>query len=424
MHYGFLILVGLVILFTLLGTLLWGKKNPDGVFVACGDGVQIGWSDDGITWNASTHANGGLPFGVGGIAYTVVKDNDIWVAGGNPAGDRTRQILWSDDQGKTWHDSTGVQIGSVAGSYTYIIEYGGGKWVAGGTPDGTGLPSLVYSSDGKNWNTISQAVIPFGVETPVVSMISYLNGKWIAGGKWGIGLGTGPKMYYSGNGIDWFPSRTLDIGGHVFGVEDNDSPSSSVYGNGIYVSVGNQQNGNTIWLSYDTDTWFTPLVNPFSTSASVISIKFYGGMFVAVGIYASGGTISAWSDDGLTWTIGTGFGTLTTNMYLDTIIPPSKNTKRWFVGGGIGGTGYYGLGYYSENGKDWTSITDTIFLDGNFNFLASGWSGRQSDSTQRTIAVGYSSDDQNIYYSDDRISWTLADGVFETGNDVLQVRYG
>ena len=79
--FGLLFLFCMVILFALLGTLVWGKKNPDGIFLACGNNeVQIGWSDNGETWTASTHAEGGLPFGTGGIAYNINKGNSMWVA--------------------------------------------------------------------------------------------------------------------------------------------------------------------------------------------------------------------------------------------------------------------------------------------------------------------------------------------------------
>jgi hypothetical protein len=407
---GLLILFGLVILFTLLGTLYWGNKNPDGVFLTCGDNeVQIGWSEDGITWTAGTHVEGGLPFGTGGIAYYLNKGNKIWVAGGKPAGDRTRQLIWSDDSGKNWNDSTGEQFGSNSNAFARFLLFAGGRWVAGGSPTVADQNIVVYSNDGKNWSAVNDQ--PFGTGAGTVGGISHTNDKWFLCGKGSTGAVV--KIWSSSDGINWTPAD-----GTPFGTNVGSNPDEVLYGNGVYVAVGGSNENGSLWRSTDGQTWSEATVNPFTTvtTASTRSAVFYDGMFVVAGSYVSDGTISAWSTDGDTWVAGTGLGTLSSGYRLNKILPPSNKTNRWIAGGA---TSSDSLGYYSLNGKDWTVITNNFFDGGDIQDFVNSWSGR-------TVGVGKATGSDNVYYTNDRITWTESDSIFGSGtsNTLLEVRYG
>lgn len=410
------VLVCLVILFTLLGTLVFNKKNYNGYFLACGSNIsQIGYSDDGSYWYGTQHDNGDLPFGLTGSAYNIERNNGIWVAVGAPGGERTRQIIWSDGNGKIWSDSTGDQFSNDSSASGSTLAYGNGVWVAGGTGGVASGTTLLYSNDGKAWTTVNDS--PFGDGEGSCAVVQYLNGRFLAGGKGSAGSTV--KIWSSTNGVDWTAAT-----GTPFGTNTSANPTKFAYGNGVYVAVGLGSN-NTIWKSSDGQTWSENSSSPYDQMVTMWDVRFSGGLFVTVSEHDpdNNGPIVAWSTDGDTWTAGTGTGTLSTGYFMDNILTPDLNSGKWLIGGG---TGSNGLAFYSTDGKSWTQVTDTLFPGGDFKSSASGWVGRVSDSDKRYLAVGSASGSQNVYYSSDRVNWTQATSIFGsgTGNTIDQVRYG
>lgn len=414
---SFVVIVCLVILFTLLGTLLWDKKDKhNGYFVACGSNeVQIGYSDDGIDWNASTHIEGGLPFGTSGVAYDLVKANGIWVAVGNPSGSRTRQIIWSGDNGITWNDSTGNQFSSDSSAEGLTIAFGNGVWVAGGKGAVTSGTTLVYSRNGKDWSTVNND--PFGNGEGTCTVVQYVNGRFLAGGKGSTG--SVAKIWSSTDGINWTAAT-----GTPFGTNAASNPTKFTYGKGVYVAVGLAgDDANTKWRSTNGIAWTASAISGFGNGVTIWDVKFHNNLFVAAGVFNSGGPVVAWSTDGDTWTAGTGTGTLSSGYFMDNILIPDQKNNKWLIGGG---TGSNGLAFYSTDGKDWTQVTDTLFPGGAVRSTTGGWKDKSFHSDVRYMAVGNASGSQNVYYSSDKVNWTQADSVFGsgTGNTIDQVKYG
>ncbi len=419
-----LTLVCLVILFTLLGTLLWNKKNSDGVFMACGDNdAQIGWSNDGSEWNAGIHADGGTPFGSGGTAININKGRDLWVAAGNPDGDRTRQLVWSNDDGNRWNDSTGTQFSSASGAQARVVQYGNNIWVAGGSPGTTGGYNVLHSTDGKQWGAADGE--PFGTNSDAtVANIQYLNDRWLAAGNGGTGGGTTAKIWYSINGTSWSAAT-----GSPFGTTDSTNPSRFAYGDGVYVAVGGSD--DQIWYSTDGIDWTAADSHPFGSGGVVWDVKFYDGQFVTVGQYVSGGALTAWSTDGDTWEAGNLSSGPSTDNSLDNIQIPNEFNQYWLITGGTDGTSGASLYYTSTDGREWNIGEQTLFSTGNIQSSAAGFEGRKFDSTDRTLVVGISGTNQNVFYSQERagITWTAATNaadVFGIGVDktIVEARYG
>jgi hypothetical protein len=72
-----------------------------------GNSINFAWSEDGITWTASTS----IPFGTGGTVHSVAWNGSLWVAGGNG---NSINFAWSTN-GKSWSTSASVQFGTVYG---------------------------------------------------------------------------------------------------------------------------------------------------------------------------------------------------------------------------------------------------------------------------------------------------------------------
>ena len=426
-----IVLLSLVILFTLLGTLVWNKKNSTGIFLACGSNkAQIGWSDDGSNWNASVHQKGSLPFGDGGTAYYINQSTrDFWVAGGDLDGGSTRHLLWSDDQGKTWNDSTGEQFGTNTGSFARFFEYKNGIWVAGGKPNVAGSNMVIYSKDGKNWEKVSGN--PFGTGAGTVSVVQYVNDRWLVGGNGGAGNGDVVKIWSSKDGINW-----TQASGTPFKTGDNSNPTKFAYGNGVFVAVGRETtpDSESIWYSDNGQLWVPSVNQPFKNTGSLWDVVFSDGIFVAVGEYVTGGTVVAYSTNGKDWYSGTFSEEPSGANFVDNILPPNSYVDNWFIGGGTDSsspTSGKSLAYVSTNGKNWELVDQTIFEQGDIKSSAFGFTGRRNDSEDRSIVVGQDADGEVIYHSDTRKSgtWKKASNsatVFGNGpdNTITQARYG
>lgn len=390
-----LLIIALVILFTLLGTLVWGKKNHNGTFVINSQSSKnnLIYSEDAETWTAAVDEDGNNPFGDTGAALDVHWARGRWVAVGNPESDNGNTMAWSDDA-KTWTYGTGQNFGTTVGSTGRFVRFGDGLWVAGGTPGTSGNSVLKYSSDGKSWNDASGE--PFGDGTSgTCSAIAFHDDLWVAGGNNG---GSGPKIFYSSNGIRWTAATGTPFGSAT------SVPIVFAYGNDRWVAVGNDVSGSgsLIWYSDNGKAW-SESTHPFTSSASTVwDIKYYGGLFVASGVFGTGGTILAYSTDGITFTAAEGLGTLAVGYYIDNVMIPSNG---YWLANGTDGTD--GIVYRSTDGINWTDVTPDTFFPGPSG-LSRGetWGKVYRGKKYRAVVTGSSATaNANIYWTENGTDW-------------------
>ena len=229
-------------------------------YVTVGDNNIIKWSMNGFAWNdiTYTHSTNYNLYGVAGNVSTYIAvgksghivrttnaptawsevssgitvdlwgieyDNGVWVAGG---GDKT--IIYSTDDGVTWHNA--IKTGDENAHNVFIrdIVYGNGKFVAI-SPYGNSY----YSTDGINW-TYSQ----FGSTGNNQQLgICYGGGKYVSVGYYN-------RVYCSVDGInDWklyLNERDFLYINYLEKIR---------YLNNIYIGVGQ----GSIQLSQDGAVW-------------------------------------------------------------------------------------------------------------------------------------------------------------------------
>ena len=382
-----------------------------------------------------------LPKGGGDIPFVIPRQ---WVAVG--ASSDNENIIYSSDEGKTWISSTGSTFGEEGFG---AASDNNGNWVAVGVAGRSDpVESVVFSSDnGESW--IAGARGSEG--DPVLSeggsfVATDKEGMWVA-----VGEDSGGEniIYSSNNGETW------DIAtGSIFG--------SGGYGNsvatsrGIWIAVGAADDGESnIVRSIDGKEWSVPSGYTFTSGGTGNSITTDGnGNWAATGE----GGISRSTDDGVSWTEGTGsvfeFGTgisIATdgnNNYVaagtnndENIIYLPDGASVWshsagetFGGAGIGtsiatdsiygnsGNTWVTVGsdssengnnivYSIDNGKTWTESTGDVFGIG-----GTGW--HVATNTETWIAVGASAiAEEGIVRSvDGGVSWEISNGsIFGEG---------
>ena len=222
-------------------------------FVAVSDSSNnAAYSDDGITWTAST-----LP--VSGN-WIVTYGNGRFVA----VAYSSNNAAYSDD-GITWTAST---LPTSTGWNS--VAYGNGRFVAV-----TQSSIAAYSDDGINWIT---STLP----ASKAWFVTYGNGRFVA-----VARNT-TIAAYSDDGATWIAS-TL--------------PGSSqwhciAYGNGRFVTLAPYSDIKSAY-SDDGITW---TASTLPVSSAWRSIAYGNGRFVAVS-YGSNNIV--YSDDGINWTAGT-----------------------------------------------------------------------------------------------------------------------
>lgn len=412
-------IIVLVILFTLLGILVWGVKNHEGsyVIVSQSSSNNIIYSEDGETWTAAEDENGGNPFGDTGAVLNLDWNKGRWVVVGNSSSDNGDSMAWSDDA-KTWTYGTGQNFGTTAGSEGREVQYGNSLWVVGGNPGTAGNSVMKYSEDGKSWNNASGS--PFGNGlSGSCSALRYLNNLWLAGGTDGS---SGAKIWYSSNGISWSAGT-----GSPFGTTAGSNPTSFAYGNGRWVASGTDADGSgsVLWYSDNGVAW-SEAVHPFTSSGTTVwAVKYYGGLFVAGGVYQSGGTVLAYSTDGITFTAAEGLGTLASGYYVDNILEPLDG--YWLANGTDGPAG---ISYRSTDGITWTDVSPDTFFPGPSGLARGIANGKVNrGKTSRVVLTGSSATaNANIYWTEDgenfnQVSETLIGSGSIAGRSGLEVHW-
>jgi len=395
--YAGLFLVALVILFTLLGTLVFAPGGHENTFLLTGYGdATIVYSEDAETWTKAVDEDGNTPFGDDGVAFFANWRGGRWVAVGQNDITHSKNLAWSDD-GKTWNYGTGSNFGSTSSSMGRFVEYGNNIWVAGGTPRTVNSPKLLWSKDGKEWNKSTGGAFGTTVDG-TCSGIFYGGGLWLASGN---DNSSGPKIWWSVNGKKWTAAT-----GFPFGSGFTDNGGRFAYGKNRYVAVGDNSTDTDqiLWYSDNGKAWKT-CVHPFGSAQYAEDIKYYGGIFVAAARYASGGSVLAYSEDGINFTAATGQGNLSTGSWVDKLLPP---TDGFWLALGYDSTKEAGLIYRSTDGKDWTKLSIDNFFPGPASLIQTGITGKY-DKKYRTVVAGQANNSKNIYWSEDGKTFNEAD---------------
>jgi len=195
----------------------------NGKFVAVGGQNKIAYSADGQTWVAVSNP----PF-VTGSNLDYINDiaygNGMFIAvGGNKIASSTDGINW-----------TAVSPSLFGNNSIRCIAYGGGKFVASNDWNAT-----AYSLDGKSWTPIIQNKLEgdyYSLNNLSFASLAFGNGKWI-----GLESISSSYMGNSSDGINWTPA---------FNPPDITFPKGAVYGNGKFVVVGSNGNGNNGRIAY------------------------------------------------------------------------------------------------------------------------------------------------------------------------------
>lgn len=263
---------------------LRGVAFGNGLFVAVGDDGTVLTSNDAIIWlpqsSGTSRSMLGIAFGQG-----------LFVA----VGDRDFGRIISSSDGVNWT----TRRNNDPSEPLLSIAYGGGRFVAGALA----APPLV-SDDGIHWTKLGPLFVPRSA-----TGITYADGRFLATGSagslwvsttssdWtdqrvGFVVPTYSMTYGNGrfladgatstNGIDWVSQNTSGLSYPL---------NAIVFGNGIFVGVGQQEVGSCT-NGFD---WS-------STASSIpadifIGVAYDSETFVAVG---RGGSILA-SDDGANW---------------------------------------------------------------------------------------------------------------------------
>jgi len=244
-------------------------------FVTVGhDNNAIGYaasSVDGTTWTDVT-----IP-STGGYEYSAVAYNgsNKYVAFIN----FSRNIATSTD-GVTWVDQStnGVDNLPAARSW-YDAEFGEGVFVVVG---GGGANPTAYSVDGTNWITGT-------IGTQTWSSVAYGSPEATP---YFVAVSSSQNAAYSTDGITWTTGTTLP---------SSDVWSSVAFGDNTFVAVAGDSATATTSAAYSTNgTTWTAATMP-GAAAKWISVSYGGGLFMA---FEYGGTRTAISIDGITWSEG------------------------------------------------------------------------------------------------------------------------
>lgn len=239
--------------------------------------------------------------------------------------------------------------------------------------------TILRSSDAITWTsqTVSSKLTLTGINYDNNTLV-------IVGFGYGSGLIWG-EIFTSSNGITW-TSRSP-----VACCDDWELLEGGSYGNGTFVSVGNE---GTILSSSDNGTTWTSRTS--GTANDLLGVGYGNGSFVAVGVNAT--TLT--SPDGITWTSRSVDSS-------DTIRDVAFGNGRFVIVGGLN----YGKIWYAFDVTDtWGSATSTGSAT-NLHYVTYG--------NNTFVAVGYYG---NIVTSSNASNWTSRD--FDTSASLQGVTYG
>ena len=258
-----------------------------GVTTVAGGNYSVN-SNDGVHWSASTYS-GANTFTLGGQGCMAANGTRFLAATGLGL-----PMISSD--GLSWsHVNDGIAVQhSVQG-----VAYDGTRFYMIGL-NSSGNPIESSSNDGSNWS----AVIPTGLPNDAFfGALGFVAGLTAGGGKliaWGQHANTGQLfLVTSGNGTQWTTVNGLPaVLAKIAAVG---------YGNGAYIAVGADANGNTILLtSTDALNWTQIGSLPAGLKGVAWGNISYGGnvwLITGVGGNVPGMLVVLTSSDGQNWSL-------------------------------------------------------------------------------------------------------------------------
>jgi len=269
-------------------SVVYGATNFAAV-ASDGTGSRAMYSDDGITWTASTGVGAGLE----GSAWESVTYGDGTFVAVASGGGACELVMMSTD-GNTWSAATAYLAESQWSSVTYGGPTGSEVFVAVAR-DGNPAELVMLSTDGgDNWAAPPN---PYPAES---AWESVTNGD----GTFVVVASSGDPaelvMVSSNGGLNWaFPS-----GGYPFESGWKSVTYGGPAGDKKFVAVANAGDpGERVMWSPDGNTWYAATSYPAEVDWRSVT---YGGptgqeLFVAVATSGSAGERVMVSEDGLTW---------------------------------------------------------------------------------------------------------------------------
>jgi hypothetical protein len=218
--------------------------------------------------------------------------------------------------------------------YIEDIVYGNSTFVA----TGHYRIKLAYSDDGDKWTAVDNIF-----DSSRVNAIVYGDGRFVAAAH-------GEKIAYSDDGMNW----TLSNGG----ISDCYTEGIA-YGNGIFVVVGSKISSGDGIIAYSSDGETWTIAEDGGLGIKYFQCIAYGnGQFIAL----AGEGKAAYSSDGKTWTA------IPEIPFEDRpIIKTITYGNGRFVAFANYVSRYDPLLVYSDNGIDWTIVTNNISERFHFN---------------------------------------------------------
>ena len=302
---------------------------PPLVFAGGYSGNILDYSQDGISWNAST--NGSILT----RCNTIATNGQMWIAGGytrsTPISSTTESLAYSYD-GITW---TGVGFPLTFTTACNSVIWTGTRWVAGGS----GNNIIATSSDGINWSTA------LGEGSLILSSCNSLSniGTLVVAG--GID-GSGGVIAYSNNGGTTWTQTT----------NGSFTNACTVVGTDGTIFVAGSSSSKALLYSTDGNNWF-----PTTTTSTLLvnnAIAYDGSSTWLLG--GNENTSFPYknlcsSADGKTWTAIDTSGV--TGLNSNVVTSVTYTGSNWVVGIDLqnGGSSTANTCWYSSDLITWTS---------------------------------------------------------------------
>jgi len=378
----------------------------------------IGFSYDGLTWNAATTDSIFTGTNITAIAYNGL----LWLAGAgtynngpvpNPLARSSEGIHWSAI------DLTGISIDNV-----YTICWSGSLWLVGG--DFNGISAIIYSTDGYAWfSSTSATVIPSSIRAISWNGLQFIAGGYDSAGQgrtlaysddgitWTASTATNMFPYYC-NGITWDGNRWEAVG--IKGYNGAFSIASSIDG---LTWLGNLSGTNALPQGYAVAVnKVLPFVGSKTPNPSVTE-----PLTLVSGINPQFGSAIGYSTDGIAWTFLPQVSSVAKEIGIDTL---AWNGTIWVAGLFPAAFDifepFYPTLIYSYDGITWNGSQSASSVC-NGNIFTVSW------GLDKFIALGFSYDASNNPFttpiqSFDGITWTRIDSLTTyTNPSLLDIQY-
>lgn len=296
-----------------------------------------------------------------------------------------------------------------------------------------GLISLLYSYNGTSWYEGAGSNFNYTIDNPETTSgqyigggVAYGNGKWVATG---YNASNDINIIYSNDGINWNNANRYD-GLSIFyngeSTTSNQRGQKVAYGNGRWVATGKSEPNDNSNILYSNDgiSWYTATMTDgtsifygVSTVDGGKGIAYGNGRWVAVGHSDTDEGNILYSDNGISWQraeMNNG-----TSPFINGVGDSSglnviynSGSNLWMA---VGHTSDYNNLLVSHNGISWAVQNST--LEGSSFFASGCYDIHYSAEKNAYIATGSNAGDEeeNLAYSNNGIGWdavNFADDTF------------